>query len=407
MRCFSVSDPVRRAKGAGSVTKLPDGRWLARFTVPKTAGRPAKRVSRITTSKRAAEDALREMKRDIAADPVEAVEQLLPRKTLLVSTYCESTWFPRLLAATELPPRARGALRVRTANDYIRTARTQLLGPQGIGHLRMSQVTGHDIASAVQRMTEAGASYDATRRIAQVARMLVKAAEKDGIVPFGTTARVDVPPQHPRDSQPRLSLEEVASVVEVMLADAALPEPPTAALCGLVMAMTGVRRGEACGIRWASLDLDGTPPTVRIEHSVTEASGRLVINPPKSVASRRVLPLPPELVEVMRSARRRTPFATWVGGPGGDAPQRPDAFTKYLRTVAERTGIAAASAAHAYRRSITDQLLDAGADVLLASRWLGHADGGKLVALRYAGAQEDRVLKAGELLAFPVADQAV
>ena len=236
---------------------------------------------------------------------------------------------------------------------------------------------------------------------------MIKAAERDRIVPAGTAAAVEVPAQHPRDSQPRLSPGEVAKVLDTILADCALPEPPAAALPALLMVSLGIRRGEACGVAWSSLDLASETPTLAVQRSVTEASGRLVVNAPKSAASRRVLPLSPELVAVLGSARKAEPFRQWVGGPGGSAPQRPDALTKYMAGVAERTGIPAASATHAYRRGVTDRLLAAGADVLLVSRFLGHGDGGRLVGRVYAGDQRDRVLAAGELLAFRPRDEAV
>lgn len=404
-----MSSAARRAKGAGSVTQLPDGRWLARFTIPATRTRAAKRISRVLPSKRKAEDTLRALRAEYAVAPAEAAEALLPRPTYTVATYCETVWFPRLRSAAELPQGSKGALRKRTATDYENLAASHILGEHGIGHRRLSGVSALDIEQMLHRLVhEDDRSHDTARRVAQVARLLLKAAEKDRIVPSGTAAAVEVPAQRPRDEQPRLSPEEVDQVLAVLLADAALPEPPAAVLPALLLATTGVRRGEACGVRWSALSLDADVPSVSIEVSVTELpNGELVVNPPKSRASRRVLPLGPEAATALRAAQRRTPFAEWVGGPGRDLPQRPDALSKYLRTVAERTGIPAASAAHAYRRGVTDRLLAGGADVLLASRFLGHGDGGRLVGRVYAGDQRERVLAAGELLAFRPRDEAV
>ena len=398
----------RRAKGSGSVIQLKNGKWVARLTLPPTRDRDAQRASRTTTSRRKAEDALREMRAELLAEGPEAAERMRPRPTQRLDTYARDTWFPRLRDATDLPRGTKGALRARTAADYRTLAESHILGPHGIGHLRLSAITALDVEAMGRRLIELdGRSHDTVRRVSQVARMLLKSAERDRFLPAGTAATIEVSAQRPAETQPRITDDGVQRVLAVLLDDAALPEPPAAVLPALLLVTLGIRRGEACGVRWSALDLAADVPTVSVDVSVTELpDGEIVMNPPKSKDSRRVLPLAPAVVAALTAARRaqaesKRGMTEWVGGPGRDLPQRPDALSKYLRTVADLTGIPTASAAHAYRRAVTDRLVGHGVDLLTVSRFLGHGDGGRLVAQVYAGDQRERVIGLGELLKFP------
>ena len=66
------------------------------------------------------------------------------------------------------------------------------------------------------------------------------------------------------------------------------------------IAYTGVRRGEACGLKWEDVDLDRA--TVSIRRAVSPVRGRgLMIMPPKSEKGRRSITLDAETVELLRS----------------------------------------------------------------------------------------------------------
>ena len=69
-----------------------------------------------------------------------------------------------------------------------------------------------------------------------------------------------------------------------------------------VAAVTGLRRGELLALRWQHVDLDkGTLFVAEsLEHS-RAASGRIRFKGPKSKTSRRVIPLAPECVMLLRS----------------------------------------------------------------------------------------------------------
>src|SRR5436190_8299765 len=70
-----------------------------------------------------------------------------------------------------------------------------------------------------------------------------------------------------------------------------------------LLATTGMRRGEALGLHWASVDLDTA--RIVVNRSLTLVNEELVWASPKTARSRRSLSLDPETVSVLRSHRRR------------------------------------------------------------------------------------------------------
>lgn len=73
----------------------------------------------------------------------------------------------------------------------------------------------------------------------------------------------------------------------------------------LLIAATGMRRGEACAIRWSDLDLDNG--TVVIDESVVSVEGGVTVKSPKTLAGLRPNSLGDELtVQALRAHRTAT-----------------------------------------------------------------------------------------------------
>ena len=73
-----------------------------------------------------------------------------------------------------------------------------------------------------------------------------------------------------------------------------------------VMALRGLRRGDACGLRWCDVDLTGK--TLTIAQQLQEDYGTLRYGPPKSRASQRTVALDTGTGTVL--ARHRTEQVT-------------------------------------------------------------------------------------------------
>jgi len=144
---------------------------------------------------------------------------------------------------------------------------------------------------------------------------------------------------------------------------------------------TGMRRGEICGLTWGALDLDGA--TVRVERSLEQTAGGLRVKPPKTRHGRRIISLPPGVIEVMRAHRRHQAeqrLALGVGRPGADdfvftlpdgSPYPPDKLSRDWGNVVRDRKLPRVMF-HALRHSHASALIAAGLDVVTVSHRLGH-----------------------------------
>lgn len=83
----------------------------------------------------------------------------------------------------------------------------------------------------------------------------------------------------------------------------------------------GLRRGEICGLRWQDIDFDRQ--IIRIVNQRQRmADGRIVDCPPKSFASVRDIPIPDQLLPLLRSRRQLAGYLCPISPSGLDAAHR-------------------------------------------------------------------------------------
>lgn len=120
------------------------------------------------------------------------------------------------------------------------------------------------------------------------------------------------------------------------------------------LALDGLRRGEIAGLRWANVDLKAKTVSI-VENRVTIGK-EVVTGTPKSKASTRTLPMPDEVVELLRAARKRQTeerlaFGAGYGSGGYVAsdetgqPYHPDLLTSRVASNARRVGYQAGASA--------------------------------------------------------------
>jgi integrase len=154
-----------------------------------------------------------------------------------------------------------------------------------------------------------------------------------------------------------------------------------------LVATTGIRRGEACGLAWADVDLDAGLMTVRTSMGVDH--GELFTKGPKSAAGHRTVGLDPVTVEALRSHRHvQAQEVSGVGnryetlplgldlvfrGEPDGRPVRPSnlswSFRHEWRHAELRTGVTL----HGLRHAHGSALLLAGLPAIQVAARLGHA----------------------------------
>lgn len=167
------------------------------------------------------------------------------------------------------------------------------------------------------------------------------------------------------------------------------------------LALSGLRRGEIAGLQWSDIDLGAGTLTVT-RNRVQAGAGNVVEGDPKTLSSRRTLPLDDGLVSVLRRASARyAEERLALGAAHADSgyvavneigePYTPDTLTRMWHKLAKAAGVRPIRL-HDARHSCGTALHLRGVPLAVIAKWLGHADA-SITARIYAHSQ-DEALKA-------------
>jgi integrase len=156
-----------------------------------------------------------------------------------------------------------------------------------------------------------------------------------------------------------------------------------------VAVLRGLRRGELCGLRWASADLDAG--VLVVDHSILELDGPLTEGDPKTRAGVRRVYLDAETAELLREHRRAQLAARLrAGGDWRDSdlifcrfdgtPWRPSFVSRRFKVLAAQAGVPVIRL-HDARRTAVSLMGDADVREDIRMREVGHAD--RAVHARY------------------------
>jgi integrase len=150
----------------------------------------------------------------------------------------------------------------------------------------------------------------------------------------------------------------------------------------LLMATTGMRRGEALGLRWSDVDFDAGRVSIVQTHVVVDND--VVVSEPKTAKGRRSIALDGATAAALRRLRRRQleerlqAGELWVDTGlvvvGGDGlAVRPNTFSRTFTRQARAAGLPAIRL-HDLRHSYATAALSAGIPAKVVSERLGHAN---------------------------------
>jgi len=212
----------------------------------------------------------------------------------------------------------------------------------------------------------------------RVLRVALKRAVRLGLLVANPCDRLDAP---------RAAHVEMHAIDELeterLLAFARRDAHPSFYPAVLLAANTGLRRGEALGLRWS--DIDTERGVLTVNRTLQEPTSGMVFREPKSATSRRVLALDDDTLAELKAHRARqnerrlAVGAEWrdnglvCPGEFGE-PWRPQLFSQTYRRFCKRVGIKLRF--HDLRHSHASQLIRAGAPAKVVQERLGHASAG-------------------------------
>jgi integrase len=347
---------VRRAGGEGSVRQKENGRWEARFSYEDADTGEMKRGS---VSGKTRAEALRKVRE--ARDRTAVGAPVTDSKVTLaawVGTWCSTT-----LAASD---------RKATTKELYKTIAMRHLAVGTLAALRLDEIRPRHVEALILAMR---AKYaDSTiRSVYTVLRSVLDGAVRDGLLARNPAAQV---------RRPGIERKE-AHVLEPVDVRRLLAECRSSRYHRplLLVAATGMRRGEALALRWRDVDLEAGVAIVR--GTLARIEGELRVTEPKTQRSRRIVPLPASVVAALREQRRsqaaeRLAAANWwsdadyVFTTETGAPVDPRNLLRVVQVAGRRLGLEGVGV-HTLRHSAASAALDAGANIKTISDLLGHS----------------------------------
>jgi integrase len=271
----------KRGNGEGSIYKRKEGLWTCQVSLPN-----GKRKYVYGKTRKEVGDKMAVVLRDAKLGlPVptgrESIAQFLDR------------WLEDVVRVKN---------RFRTYESYRSIVRTHLL--PALGNRRLAGLTAQDVQRFLNEKSKS-ASPSMVKKTRDVLRIALGQAMRWRLVSYNAAALTEAPRVKKFEVKP-ITLSEANAVM------AAFKDSRLEALVPVALTL-GLRRGEVLGLRWSDVDLDDGTMNVRFQ--VQRQDGELHFLEPKSKESQRTLPMPPFLVDILRTHRTRQLEERIAAGP--------------------------------------------------------------------------------------------
>jgi integrase len=354
----------RRMNGEGSLyQRNSDGRWFGSVVVGDETGEPKRKTVSAKTK-----DGARQKLKILMEDRERLEAEGLPpiNNTVTVSQLLDR-WH-KVIVATR---------RETTAINYryvIDGHLVEFVLPEGrtLGSKRLARLTFADVDALLDAKREAGLAPSTRRLIRSVLVQAINQAIKWRVVTRNEAA-MSTPVSIPRTTSRSMTAAQARRLMKV------LKDVPMGCLF-MLMLVTGVRRGEALGLRWEDVNLK--KGVISIRQQLQRIDGELKATEVKTEKSRRSINLSKSMIQQLKAhksaqAKERLHSAIWhntgyVFTSTVGTPLDP-------RNVAKRFGSACRKASigkwhpHELRHTAASLMLANGIPLQVVSDILGHA----------------------------------
>jgi integrase len=364
----------RRANSEGNVYLRSDGRWEARLSYldPETGTR--KRVSVYGPSQKAVRAELDKVKNRLA-------EGKPPKDATTTVAAWLAHWRQTTLAASD---------RKASTRELYSTLCAKHLEPEPFGSIQLDRLKPSDVEALVLRMkstTKPGkvtednpnpkpvrALSDSTiRQTYTILRAGLDGAVRDGLLGRNPAALVKRPGIEQAEAK-HLTSDDVSKLLNAAEDSRYYPVL-------VLIASTGLRKGEALALRWDKVDL--VAGLLKVTATLNRVGGQLVSSEPKTARSKRTVPLTPAIVAMLKkhkaaqAAERLRAANLWedsgiIFTTESGGPVDPRSFLRVIEVAAAKAGLTNVGV-HTLRHSAAVAWLEAGVHIRQVADLLGHS----------------------------------
>jgi integrase len=347
----------KRASGEGSIRQRPNGTWEARITyVDPVTGQPRSQSLYAPT-----DEAVRD-KLDDARDRIKAQAPVRDSSQQLADWITH--WSATSLEASS---------RKQSTKALYRNLGRKHLCPAPFGATRLDMLRKTHIDGLIVKLRKQGLSDSTVRQVYTVLRAALDDAVLDGLIARNPAALVKRPGVERKEARHL----DAATVAAVLQAAEGLRYRPVLVL----IAATGLRRGEALALHWQRVNLD--EGTLKVAATLGRVGDELVLTEPKSPRSRRTIPLSPAIVAMLKAqkaaqaAERLHAGEQWtdtglVFTSEFGTPVDPRNVLRTIELAAAKAGIENVGV-HTLRHSAAVAWLEAGVHIKAVADLLGHS----------------------------------
>jgi integrase len=228
-----------------------------------------------------------------------------------------------------------------------------------IGTARIATLTPYDVERYFRDLKDNGAGRETVRYVRSVLNRACRLARKwSGNQLPNPIVDTELPTWGMPESPDPVRAPSAEEVTRLLAGAATLDLRYATAL--RIVAATGVRRGEACALRWA--DIDWTDARLNIDESVIPSNGGAVIKSPKTRASIRHVAIDMGTLTALKRLRTEQerlavdadvalPDNAFVfsASPGGTIPPYPDTISRAFTKARVAAGLPADLHLHSLR----------------------------------------------------------
>lgn len=266
-----------------------------------------------------------------------------------------------------------------------------------LGEYKLEAVTPAMISALLLEMQKEGLSQSTRTKVYVTIQGIFKAAYQQDLIDRNPMDKVE---------RPRLGKDETAPEIEAYTAkelsyilDCLEKEPLKWQALIWLLCDTGLRRGEAVGLKWSDLDPATGQVTIRRSLGYTVETG--VFEGTTKANRQRTIDLSSKVLSLLKKWREeqaQTCISAWVFNRDADRsaePMNPQSPTKFLAKFGERYGIQHLHP-HKLRHSFASVAITHGADIASVSEKLGHSDISTTLRT-YTHANAQSIKKAGDI----------